>query len=132
MEKVLEQCFFCFPPQYAIGLWSIILFITSDDQLMKKLNDIACNLNWIQTQLKRIITNQCKSYIEKNLVILVLKKKTFKWNRSRKNCFHSSLLKNWLNRFQFGMIQMTTYEPKVVLPKPIPMNDHRNSIASKL
>ncbi len=59
MEKALEQSLFYFIfSQYAIGLWSIILCITNDDQQLKKLNDIACNLNWIQIQLKRM---RCKS-----------------------------------------------------------------------
>jgi hypothetical protein len=41
--------------------------------------------------------------------------------------FHASLLRNGLDIFQFGTIQNPNddfrfMEPKVVLPKPIPMN----------
>lgn len=54
LKKALEQCLFYFAfSQYAIGLWPIILCITSDDQLMKKLNDIACNLNINPTKFRR-------------------------------------------------------------------------------
>jgi hypothetical protein len=77
-KKALEQCLFYFLFfEYAIGLWSIILCITSDDQLMKKLNDIACNLNWIQIQLKRMKCKLMQKVYWKNSCDFDVEKKKF-------------------------------------------------------
>jgi hypothetical protein len=47
-----------------------------------------------------------------------------------KTPLHASSLENGLNGFQFGTLQVTTYylqlmKPKIVLPKPTPINHHQ-------
>jgi hypothetical protein len=65
-------------------------------------------LNSIKENKMQIDT---KMYIEKIVVILVLKKKKIsKEIDPKKIVFHSSLLNNWLNIFQFGVIQRIIYE----------------------
>jgi len=64
---------------------------------------LELNSNSIKENEMQIDT---KMYIEKILLILVLKKKKI----SKKIVFHSSLLNNWLNIFQFEVIQRTIYE----------------------
>jgi hypothetical protein len=38
------------------------------------------------------------------------KQKNFKGHKSRKTCFHVSLFKNGLKKFQFGIVQMMIYD----------------------
>jgi hypothetical protein len=53
-----------------------------------------------------------------------VKKKPLKTQRFETTHFHASFLWNGQNRFQFGTGRVMTIlkKPKVVLPKPAPMN----------
>jgi hypothetical protein len=54
-----------------------------------------------------------------------------------KTPLHASSLENGLNGFKFGTLQVTTYylqlmKPKIVLPKPTPINHHQWSYQGQL
>ncbi len=74
---------------------------------MKILNDIACNLNWIQIELLKKIGMQID--VENMLTTMVLKKKTLK-RQKFETPFHSYSFENQLTKFQFEIVQKTTYE----------------------
>ncbi len=58
-----------------------------------------------------------------NLFVNMVLKKTLKIHKFKEAPFHVSSLWNGLKKFQFEIVQSTTtYKPKVVLPKPTPMN----------
>jgi len=44
------------------------------------------------------------------LVNMLLGKKTFNIHKSKKTRLHASIIGNGLNKFQFGTIQMKTYD----------------------
>jgi hypothetical protein len=61
--------------------------------------------------------------IQNLFVNMVLKKNSKKTQIQRGTFPYVSSLGNGLKKFQFEIVQSTTtYKPKVVLPKPTPMN----------